>query len=191
MTGLAVLAVFLLLRPTSALAAARAALMLWYQVVVPSLLPFFILAELLVGLGGAELAGRRLSPLMRPLFNLPGAAALGLVMGFCSGFPAGATVAARLRRAGLLTAEEGARLAAFTNTAGPLYVGVAVAGGLLGQPRLAPLLFISHYGLNLLLGVGLGLWSRRGMGRVESGQLKVESDFRAVPAAGGLAGDMK
>lgn len=152
-------------RPEKTAAAAAAALQLWARAVVPSLLPFFILARLLIDLGAAELAGRRLAPLMRPLFDLPGAASLGVVMGFCSGFPTGAMVAAALRRQGAITAEEGGRLLAFTNNAGPLYVTVTVAASLLGCAEAAPLLVAGHYGIDLLLGVGLGRLCRCRRGR--------------------------
>lgn len=151
----------MMLRPQETINAAASALELWARAVVPSLLPFFILAELLVALGGAEVAGRRLAPLMRPLFHLPGAASLAVVMGFCSGFPTGAAVTAALRRQGAITAEEGGRLLAFTNNAGPLYVTVAVAYGLLELPAAAPVLVAGHYGINLLLGIGLGLLFRK------------------------------
>ncbi|MBR0374924.1 MAG: hypothetical protein IJH59_00040 [Firmicutes bacterium] len=154
-------------RPEKTVAAARSALTLWARAVAPSLLPFFILAQLLVALGAAQLAGRRLAPLMRPLFDLPGEAALGLVMGFCSGFPTGAAVAAELRRDGAITAEEGGRLLAFTNNAGPLFVTATVASSLLQTPEAAALLCAAHYGGNLLLGLVFGLCSRARRGRWE------------------------
>ena len=159
----------MMLRPEKTISAAAAALELWARAVVPSLLPFFILAELLVALGGAEVAGRRLAPLMRPLFHLPGPASLAVVMGFCSGFPTGAAVTAALRRQGAISAEEGGRLLAFTNNAGPLYVTVAVASGLLELPAAAPVLVAGHYGINLLLGIGLGLVFRK---REEGGSVQ-------------------
>ena len=157
---LILLAAAMMLQPQKTVAAARSALGLWANAVVPSLLPFFILAQLLVALGAAQLAGRKLAPLMRPLFDLPGEAALGLVMGFCSGFPTGAAVAAELRRAGAVTAEEGGRLLAFTNNAGPLFVTATVASALLGTPEAAGLLCAGHYGIDLLLGLALGRRSR-------------------------------
>ena len=154
----------MMLQPEKTVAAAGKALSLWAGAVVPSLLPFFILADLLVKLGAARLAGEWLAPLMRPLFDLPGAAALGLVMGFCSGFPTGAAVAAELRREGAVTAEEGGRLLAFTNNAGPLFVTATVTSALLELPEAAALMCAGHYGINLLLGVFLGRLSRAGRG---------------------------
>lgn len=162
---LSLLVAAMIRRPEDTVSAAWSALELWATTVVPSLLPFFMAAELLVALGGAELAGRRLSPLMGPLFALPGEAALAVVMGYCSGFPTGAAVAAALRRQGAISAEEGGRLLAFTNNAGPLYVTVAVACGMLRCPAAAPLLALAHYGVDLFIGVMLGLLHRLSQGR--------------------------
>jgi Ni/Fe-hydrogenase subunit HybB-like protein len=52
--------------------AAIMGLNLWWNVVFPSLLPFFILSEILMGLGVVHFIGVLLEPLMRPVFNVPG-----------------------------------------------------------------------------------------------------------------------
>lgn len=52
---------------------------LWWNVVFPSLLPFFILSEILMGLGVVHALGILLEPLMRPIFNVPGIGALALL----------------------------------------------------------------------------------------------------------------
>lgn len=52
---------------------------LWWNVVFPSLLPFFILSEMLMGLGVVHSLGILLEPLMRPLFNVPGIGALAYI----------------------------------------------------------------------------------------------------------------
>jgi hypothetical protein len=51
---------------------------LWWNVVFPSLLPFFILSEILMGLGVVHFIGVLLEPLMRPVFNVPGIGAFAL-----------------------------------------------------------------------------------------------------------------
>lgn len=158
---LAMMAISMLLLPQQSVGAAKNGLHLWWKVIVPSLLPFFIISNLLISIGATQAAGHCFAPLMRPLFNLPGAASLAIVLGFCSGFPTGAAVTADLRRQGLISREEAARLLAFTNNAGPLYITVAVAAGLFGQSSVAVLLASGHYGLDLLLGIILGRLSRR------------------------------
>ena len=151
----------MLIFPQHSFTAAGGAITLWWQVLLPSLLPFFIIAELLISLGAIKKLGRMLEPLMEPLFNLPGAASLAVIMGFTAGFPIGAAVTASLRQNGEITRSEGNRLLAFTNNASPLFIIVSVAAGMLHTPQVGLLLALMHYGINLLTGILLGLASKR------------------------------
>jgi len=149
-----VLAMAFLPQPT--FNAAERGFYLWLEVVLPALLPFFICCELLLSLGAMDSLGKALNGVMRPLFNLPGAASLAIVMGYTSGFPTGATVCASLRSQGLISKNEGERLLAFTNNAGPLFILISIATGILQTPQAGPLILFVHYGVNLLLGIILG-----------------------------------
>ncbi len=147
--------------PRETYQAAEQAITSWWTVVLPSLLPFFMASELLLRLGGAHLLGYFLEPVMRPLFHLPGSAGVALVLGYTAGFPTGAAITAGLYREGLCTKEEGERLLAFTNNASPLFIMITVCAAILNRPQLGFFLGLVHYSLNLLLGVFLGLVSRK------------------------------
>ena len=71
---------------------------MWWEIVFPSLLPFFIVSEMLIGFGVVRFIGVMLEPLMRPLFRVPGVGGFVWAMGMASGFPAGAKLTARLRQ---------------------------------------------------------------------------------------------
>ena len=118
---LAVLCCFsaLLLLPEVSAQAARDAMLLCAQTLIPSLFPFFVLSSLLIACGASELLSALLSPLMRPLFGLSGTGAAALALGLCGGYPVGARTAAELVENGALSQEEGERLLAFCNNAGP------------------------------------------------------------------------
>ena len=75
---LAVLCCFsaLLLLPEVSAQAARDAMLLCAQTLIPSLFPFFVLSSLLIACGASELLSALLSPLMRPLFGRTGAGSL-------------------------------------------------------------------------------------------------------------------
>ena len=155
--ALSILAAAMIFFPREAYASALLGLDLWWEVVTPALLPFFFISEILLELNISRYLTRAMTPLMGPLFSLPGAASLPVALGFCSGFPSGAAITASLRRRGEITREEGTRLICFTNNAGPLYISVAVASGLLNCSKAAAILAASHYGSNILIGVLLGL----------------------------------
>jgi sporulation integral membrane protein YlbJ len=141
------------LYPQEVLSSASGGLTLWWRFVLPALLPFFILSELLMAVGFVHFLGILLESIMRPVFRLPGKAAFVVAMGYTSGFPMGAVLTARLRQAGEITREEGERLLAFTNNPSPGFMFGAVASGMLGKPTLGLLLASSVYLANLIVGI--------------------------------------
>lgn len=163
-TILALIIVLLLLLmvtyPATIYRGAMNGISLWWRIVFPSLLPFFIVTELLLALGMVHFLSALLEPLTQKVFRLPGAAAFGLAVGFTSGYPMGAAVAARLRLEGLLSAKEAAKLAAFANNASPLFIFVAVAVGMFQSPQLGPFLAGIHYASNILTGLTFALFTR-------------------------------
>ena len=102
----------LLLCSQAALESARAGLNLCAQMIVPSLLPFFILSSLLQQLGLPGILGRWLSPVTQKLFGIGGAGASALLLGVTGGYPLGADAVARLRRSGGFLPEDRSQIAA-------------------------------------------------------------------------------
>ena len=155
------LAISMLIWPKETYTGASYGLELWATVLVPSLLPFFIITEILLSLGIVKTLGELLEPLMRPVFNLPGTTSFVLAVGFTSGFPIGAILTRRLCEEGLCSIHEGERLVAFTNNSSPLFILAAVGIGMFHDPTLGLVLALSHYISNLLIGIILGLSSTR------------------------------
>ncbi len=150
--ALGLLALGMFIYPQEVLSSAGGGLVLWWRFVLPALLPFFILSELLMSAGFVHFLGVLLESFMRPVFRLPGKAAFVVAMGYTSGFPMGAVLTARLRKAGEITRVEGERLLAFTNNPSPGFMFGAVASGMLGKPALGIVLTSSIYLANLLVG---------------------------------------
>ncbi len=148
-------AFFMIIHPQATVQAASQGLQLWYSIVLPALLPFFIVAELLVKIRFINFLGFLMEPVMRPLFRLPGCSSLVVVMGFTSGFPVGAILTRKLYDQQQLSAEEAERLLVFTNNASPLFILGAIGIGMLGNPAAGYLLAFSQYLSNLLLGIML------------------------------------
>lgn len=139
--------------PKSAVEAAAKGLKLWWDIVFPSLLPFFILAELMIGFGIVTFIGIILEPIMKPIFRVPGAGGFVFVMGLISGFPAGAKITARLYEENQLTKTEAERLSSFTNFSNPLFIFGVTAIGFFHNAGLGIVFALSHYFGNLCVGV--------------------------------------
>lgn len=155
--------------PDHAFEASLDGLRLWFEIVLPALLPFFVLSEILLGLGVIRAIGVLLEPLMRPLFRIPGEAAFTLAMGLASGYPLGAKLTGRMRRNGMCTREESERLISFANTADPLFMIGAVAFGMFGSAALGATIAIAHYLAALVVGFLLRYHAKGVMGHPSVG----------------------
>ena len=147
-------------------------LKLWFEIVLPALLPFFIMADLLMGLGVVHFLGSLFEPIMRPVFKIPGVGGFAVAMGLAAGYPLGAKITGELARDKLITSVEAERLASFANTADPLFMVGAVAVGMFNRPELGVTLVIAHYAAALLVGLCMRL--HRGP---ESPRVKSEGSY--------------
>lgn len=144
----------MLANPAAALSAAQSALASWWSNVLPALLPFFIISDILSRCGLVRAFGVWLTPLMQPLFRLPGAAGVALLLGFFAGAPTGGVITASLRAQGLVTRNQGERMLAFCNNTSPLYL-LITASTLLENPAAGLLLIAVQHPINLAFGLGL------------------------------------
>ncbi|MCQ5363858.1 sporulation integral membrane protein YlbJ [Anoxybacillus salavatliensis] len=146
------LCIALLRYPQQSFEAAVRGLHMWWDVVFPSLLPFFIVSEILIGFGVVHFLGVLLEPWMRPLFKVPGIGGFVWAMGMASGYPAGAKLTARLRQQQQLSAIEAERLVSFTNSSNPLFIFGAISVGFFHNPNIGIVLALSHYLGNICVG---------------------------------------
>lgn len=133
--------------------AALSGLRLFLDVVLPSLLPFFLLSDLLMALGVVHFLGECFEPVMRPVFNVPGIGSFVFSMGLAAGYPMDAVLTAKFRRQNLCSRVEGERLLAFTNSADPLFIFGAVAVAMFHDPALGAAIAFGHYLGALVVGV--------------------------------------
>lgn len=176
------LAISLIIFPNDAFEASIRGLDMWWSVVFPSLLPFFITAELLLSFGVVRFLGVLLEPIMRPLFNVPGVGSFAWIMGMASGYPTGAKISVRLREEKQLSQVEGERLISFTNASSPLFIFVAVSVGFFNDAKLGLLLAASHYIGNALVGICMRFYGKNNVNKVSKIKKEKASLGRAFKA---------
>lgn len=177
------MAISLITYPKAAFEASLNGLDMWWRIVFPSLLPFFIVSELLIGFGVVRFIGVVLEPIMRPIFRVPGVGGFVWAMGMASGFPAGAKFTARMRQEEQLTKTEAERLVSFTNSSNPLFIFGAVAVGFFENPRIGLLLALSHYIGNVCVGLMMrfhGPATEEKNGGTEKRRFSIMDAFRAL-----------
>ena len=135
----------ILKNPQISLKGAYEGLLIWFNIIIPSLLPFFIISEILISIGFIDIISKFLEPLMRLIFNLPGIAAFPFSMSIVSGYPMGSKIVSSLRDNNLISKTEGERMIILSSTSGPLFMLGAITIGMLNNPTIAPLILYPHY----------------------------------------------
>lgn len=166
--GLLCAALSLVLYPRESMEAAREGLRLCYNVIIPSLFPFFVLSALVVDLGLAGHLGRTLEGVMRPLFNVPGSCAPAFVLGFVGGYPVGARTALNLYQKDMCTKTEAERLLSFCNNSGPAFILGVVGAGVFSSSRVGLLLYLAHAAASVCVGFLFRFYRAGGQHRREA-----------------------
>lgn len=117
------------------------AVSMFLKSVLPSIFPFYVCANLLLNSPVCVRAADKISPVTQKLFGISGRGSFAILIGFVSGYPAGAKTSADLYNKNLITESEALTLSAFTNNCGPLFIIGTVGAGMLRNSQ-----------------VGIGLW---------------------------------
>lgn len=147
------LTVCILTNSPLSLSYASLGLRLWFQKMVPSLLPFMILSGIMVRLDLTEKIAMTAYPLVGRMYRVRKNVCYCMLLGFLCGFPMGAKVTGELYERGQLTQREAEYLLTFCNNIGPVYF-CSFALPLLNRQLTAPYLF-GMYGIPLLYGLVL------------------------------------
>ena len=111
----------LLAFPKESLAFSLTGLQLWFNRMVPTLLPFMILSGIMIRLNLTEHVVKAVSPFLMPVFKISLNGLYAIVIGFLCGFPMGAKVIADLYEGHKISRKEASFLLAFCNNIGPVY----------------------------------------------------------------------
>ena len=124
LSGLPVLVLFLamLFSPKAVFEGAESGLLLWFQVVFPTLFPFMLVSGLMLSGGGLAVISRIFGRLFSTLFATSPNGSFAVIAGFLCGYPMGAKVSADLVRSGKISRDEGAYLLSFCNNTSPIFI---------------------------------------------------------------------
>lgn len=112
----------LLCFPSLSLEGARKGLLLWYQTVLPTLLPFMICMNLMVSFGAVNALIAPFYPLTRRLFGLSRAGSFILLSGMLCGYPMGAKNCSDFLDNNALSLEEARCLYAISSFPSPMFL---------------------------------------------------------------------
>ncbi len=116
------LLLLIIFAPSVSSGAARG-LILWYSQVLPALMPFTLILQLMMAGGTVSWLGQITEPAITRIFGLSPACSFCILSGFLCGFPMGALTASQMLDKKLIHKKEAQLLAAACNNAGPMFLG--------------------------------------------------------------------
>lgn len=129
--------------PKAVFNGASEGLLLWFQIIIPTLFPFLLITNLLLLTDSIHYIARSIARPLRFLFRVSGNGSFVLLVGFLCGYPMGAKMTADLVTSNKITEAEGRYLLSFCNNTSPVFILNFIVWKTLGQESLAlPTLFI-------------------------------------------------
>ncbi len=123
------------------------------DILIPSLLPFLIGANLLINLKIIDILGIFLEKPSRILFNVPGKSSLIFAISILSGYPIGSKLISNLRQNNEISRVEAQRLSSFCSTSGPLFMVGSVGIGMFNNSKIGYFILLCHYIAALSIGI--------------------------------------
>ena len=156
-----VLLLYMLLFPKKVLADSLAGLDLWFHTVLPSLLPFMILSNVLIGANVVSQLMRPFSGFFRHVLGLSPEGGYAWLLGLFCGFPMGARLTGDMYRQHRISREEAGYLLTFANQSSPMFLSTYVVLHGLGDSTLTLPVFVIFYASAFLTSLVFRIRSRR------------------------------
>lgn len=125
--------------------AARKALYLCLDIVIPSLFPFFVLSRIIMPYVSDFSCPNFLKVLVEKFFKLPYYTILIIILGFISGYPNGAKMARDMFDQSLVDSRQATKILLVANYCSPLFVIGTIGVGLFKSIKLGLLLLLIHW----------------------------------------------
>ena len=114
--------VIMLIFPQQTFEGASNGLLLWFQIILPTLLPFIILSNLLIHTNAVTYISTIVKPFVQRLFRVSDCGCYAIFVGFLCGYPMGAKVVADLIQTEKISQQEGQYLLSFCNNTSPMFI---------------------------------------------------------------------
>lgn len=147
----------MLLSPKAVFEGAQSGLLLWFQIVFPTLFPFILVSGLMLSGGGINAISRVFGRIFSSIFATSSNGAFAVISGFLCGYPVGAKISADLVRTGKISRDEGAYLLSFCNNTSPVFIMNFIVWKTLGREEL----LVPTLAILILIPVSLSFIFRR------------------------------
>lgn len=128
---------------------------IWYRSILPTLLPIFIISDLLIHYGFVSFLSEIFKNIIHILFGINKSLSFIFIMSMISGFPSGAKYAKTLYDNKIINEYDVNRILLFTHFSNPLFLIGTLSITFLNCKKLGLLIIISQYLPNIIIGIFL------------------------------------
>lgn len=140
----------ILFMPKLSMEAAKRGLLLWFNVIIPTLFPFILLSNIIVNSNIINYINYLFTPIMSKFFGLPGVSGYAFVIGLLSGYPVGGKITSDLLEKKAITQSQAQYMMTFCNNASPMFIIGFIATGLLDNSYVGIIMLIIIYFANFI-----------------------------------------
>ncbi len=126
---------------------------IWFNTLVPSMLPMFILSDILINYNFISFIPDKITNIISKIFNISKEAVLVLFISLIAGFPSNGTAIKTSYDLKLISKEEASHLLLFTHFANPLFILQTIGIFYLKNNSFGIIILISHVLSAFLIGV--------------------------------------
>lgn len=172
--------IFIITHPAISIAAAGSGLLLWYEQILPALLPLAILSNIMVYSNYMQFVTKYLHPFTKHLIPTSQNGCFAFLGGMLFGFPMGSKISADLIRQGKISRQEGEILAICFNQLSPVFISGYLLTSILNMQEM----ILPSYAALYLPPLAYGIWK---LNRLKPGNQKNSAsdsnlDFRIIDA---------
>lgn len=181
-----IILIYIFINPAEAVGAAQAGLLLWFNVIIPNLLPFIILSNLIIKLNAASYITFIIYPFLKPLLGISKDGCYAVITGFFCGYPMGAKITADLVSHQKISSREGEYLLSFCNNVSPVFIINYIVNESFHSKKLLMPIFLILYLSPILCAAILNPLYRKGLNQKQRYEQKVPDeliDFKIVDTA--------
>lgn len=145
--------ILIIIFPTCTFQGATSGLLLWYSILLPTLLPFMILTSIILKTQAYTILNKPFLPIIQYIFHTSRNGSFAVIIGFLCGYPMGAKIINNLYEEEYISLSEAQYLLSFCNNSSPMFIISFFVYKIIEDIQLLPAVFLSVYGSAFLMSI--------------------------------------
>ena len=150
---------------------------IWLYNLVPSMLPFYVISDLLINYGLIDILAFLFKKIINKLFNVSENASFVIFFSMFTGFPSSAKYLKNLLDLNYISIEDANKIIRFTHFSNPLFIINVIGNTIIGNKKIGFLILLSHYLSNFIIGF---LYRKEQTPKITTKRVKNTKSFGSV-----------